>query len=171
MGTPLYTGDVFQWARFCNDFGQSVWSWDKFPTGKLLALRVWPLEKKMKHQDCWNLAFVVRLPWVPRQKRIFLKKGQTVSNAGSSTQHWNNYCASFMVYFELRVGLQILLLCKCKLSFQLVSSVGRSPVCGAGGCRFELQPDQHSESINNREESAAFVMTSALAVRLSSLLR
>ena len=36
---------------------------------------------------------------------------------------------------------------------RLVSSVGRAPVCWAGGRGFKLRPDQHSE------ESAAFVMT------------
>ena len=46
------------------------------------------------------------------------------------------------------------------LSF-LVSSVGRAPVCWAGGRLFKPQPDQQSGSLNNREESTAFVMTSA----------
>ena len=43
----------------------------------------------------------------------------------------------------------------------LVSSVGRAPVYWAGGCGFKPQPNQHSGSLNNWEESAAFVMTSA----------
>ena len=48
------------------------------------------------------------------------------------------------------------------LSF-LVSSVGRAPVCWAGGRGFKPRPDQHSGSLNNWGESAAFVMTSASA--------
>ena len=46
------------------------------------------------------------------------------------------------------------------LSF-LVSSVGRAPVCWAGGRGFKPRPDQHSGSFNNWEESAAVIMTSA----------
>ena len=46
------------------------------------------------------------------------------------------------------------------LSF-LVSSVGRAPVCWARGRLFKPRPDQPSGSLNNREESTAFVMTSA----------
>ena len=49
--------------------------------------------------------------------------------------------------------------CRCTLS--LVSSVGRAPVCWAGGHRFKPQSDQHSGSLNIWEVSAAFVMTSA----------
>ena len=49
--------------------------------------------------------------------------------------------------------------CRCSLS--LVSSVGRAPVCWAGGNGFEARPDQDWGSLNNWEESAAFVMTSA----------
>ena len=41
-----------------------------------------------------------------------------------------------------------------------VSSVGRPPISWAGGDRFESRQDQHSGSLNNWEESAAFVMTS-----------
>ena len=50
-----------------------------------------------------------------------------------------------------------------KLSFtdRPVSSVGRVPDYRAGGCGFKPRPDQHSGSLNNRGESAAFVMTSA----------
>ena len=44
---------------------------------------------------------------------------------------------------------------------RLVSSVGRAPVCWAGGRGFKPRPDQHLGSLNNWEESAAFVMTSA----------
>ena len=44
---------------------------------------------------------------------------------------------------------------------RLVGSVGRAPVCWAGGHGFEPRPDQHSGSLNNWEENAAFVMTSA----------
>ena len=44
---------------------------------------------------------------------------------------------------------------------RLVSSVGRAPVCRAGDRGFKARPDQHSGSLNNWEESAAFVMTSA----------
>ena len=43
----------------------------------------------------------------------------------------------------------------------LVSSVGRAPVCWAGGRGFKPRPDQHSGSFNNWEESAAVIMTSA----------
>ena len=43
----------------------------------------------------------------------------------------------------------------------LVSSVGRVPVCQAGGHGFKPRPDQQSGSLNNWEESAAFVMTPA----------
>ena len=46
------------------------------------------------------------------------------------------------------------------LSFYLFSSVGRALVCRAGGRGFKPRPDQHSGSLNNWEESAAFVMTS-----------
>ena len=42
-----------------------------------------------------------------------------------------------------------------------VSSVGRALDCRAGGRRFKPRPDQHSGSLNNWGESAAFVMTSA----------
>ena len=42
-----------------------------------------------------------------------------------------------------------------------VSSVGRVPDYRAGGRGFKPQPDQHSGSLNNGGESAAFVMTSA----------
>ena len=53
----------------------------------------------------------------------------------------------FVVNFELWVGLRVLLLRECKLSFHLVSSVGRAPVCSwVGGRRFKPQPDQHSGS-------------------------
>ena len=52
--------------------------------------------------------------------------------------------------------------CLCqKKNRRLVSSVGRAPVCRAGGRGFKPRPDQHSGSLNNCEESAAFVMTSA----------
>ena len=44
---------------------------------------------------------------------------------------------------------------------RLVSSVGRAPVCRVGGRGFKPRPDQHSGSLNNWEESASFVMTSA----------
>ena len=75
------------------------------------------------------------------------KGGQTVTYADPSTHHWNNYCASFVVNFELWVGLRVLLLQECKLSFHLVSSVGRVPVCSwVGGRRFKPQPDHHSGS-------------------------
>ena len=46
----------------------------------------------------------------------------------------------------------------------LVSSVGRVPVFWAGGFEFKPWLDQHSGSLNNWEESAAFVMTSAFLV-------
>ena len=42
-----------------------------------------------------------------------------------------------------------------------VSSVGRAPDCCAGGRRFKPRPDQHSGSLNNWGESAAFLITSA----------
>ena len=42
-----------------------------------------------------------------------------------------------------------------------VSSVGRVPDYRAGGRGFKLQPEHHSGSLNNRGESAAFVMSSA----------
>ena len=42
-----------------------------------------------------------------------------------------------------------------------VSSVGRATDCCAGGRRFKPRPDQHSGSLNNRGERAAFVMTPA----------
>ena len=41
----------------------------------------------------------------------------------------------------------------------LLSSVGRALVCWAGGHEFKPQPHQPSGSLNNWEESAAFVMT------------
>ena len=44
---------------------------------------------------------------------------------------------------------------------RLVSSVGRAPVYWAGSRGFKPRPDQHSGSLNNWEESAAFVTTSA----------
>ena len=44
---------------------------------------------------------------------------------------------------------------------RLVSSVGRAPVYWAGGRRFKPRPDQHSGSLNNWGESAAFVIISA----------
>ena len=44
---------------------------------------------------------------------------------------------------------------------RLVSSLGRAPVRRAGGGRFKPRPDQHAGSLNNWEESAAFVITSA----------
>ena len=46
-------------------------------------------------------------------------------------------------------------------NLRLVSSVGRVPVCQVGGHGFKPRPDQQSGSLNNWEESAAFVMTSA----------
>ena len=42
-----------------------------------------------------------------------------------------------------------------------VSSVGRATDCCAGGRRFKPRPDQHSGSLNNCGERAAFVMTPA----------
>ena len=42
-----------------------------------------------------------------------------------------------------------------------IGSVGRAPVCWAGGYGFEPRTAQTSGSLNNWEESAAFVMTSA----------
>ena len=53
---------------------------------------------------------------------------------------------------------------------RLVSSVGRAPVCWAGGHRFKPPPDQHSGSLNIWQESAAFVLWHLQMVRLSSLL-
>ena len=44
---------------------------------------------------------------------------------------------------------------------QPVGSVGRVPDYRAGGRGFKSRPDQHSGSLNNRGESAAFAMTSA----------
>ena len=44
---------------------------------------------------------------------------------------------------------------------EVTTFVGRAPVCRAGGRGFKPRPDQHSGSLNNWEESAAFVMTSA----------
>ena len=51
----------------------------------------------------------------------------------------------------------------CQSHHCQVSSVGRALVCwaGPGGSRFKPWPDQHSGSLNNWEENAAFVMTSA----------
>ena len=46
-------------------------------------------------------------------------------------------------------------------SSRLVGSVGRVPDYCAGGRGFKPQPDQHTGSLNNRGESAAFVITSA----------
>ena len=40
-----------------------------------------------------------------------------------------------------------------------VSSVGRVPDYRAGGRGFKPRPDHHLGSLNNRGESAAFVMT------------
>ena len=48
-----------------------------------------------------------------------------------------------------------------KKNRRLVSSVRRAPVCWAEGREYKPRPDQHSGSLNNWEESAAFVMTSA----------
>ena len=42
-----------------------------------------------------------------------------------------------------------------------VGSVGKVPDYRAGGRGFKARPDQHSGSLNNREESAAFVMVFA----------
>ena len=53
---------------------------------------------------------------------------------------------------------------------RLVSSVGRAPVCWAGGHRFKPPPDQHSGSLNTWKESAAFVLWHLQTIRLSSLL-
>ena len=44
---------------------------------------------------------------------------------------------------------------------RLVSSVGRAPVYWAGGRGFKPRPDQHSGSLNDWGESAAFVIISA----------
>ena len=41
---------------------------------------------------------------------------------------------------------------------RLVSSVGRAPVCWAGGAVFRPLPDQHSGSLNNWGESVAFAI-------------
>ena len=77
--------------------------------------------------------------------------------------HWSlpcKYLVSFMLVFAL-----FLFICyywtNILFDRRLVSSVGRAPVCRAGGCGFKPQPNQHSGSLNNWEESAAFVMTSA----------
>ena len=43
----------------------------------------------------------------------------------------------------------------------LAQLVGRAPVCQAGGRGFKPRPDQRSGSLNNWEESVAFVMISA----------
>ena len=44
---------------------------------------------------------------------------------------------------------------------RLVSSVGRALDCCEGGRGLKPRPDQHSGSLNNLGESAAFVITSA----------
>lgn len=41
------------------------------------------------------------------------------------------------------------------------SSIGRAMVCWAGGRVFKPRPDQYSGSLNNWDESAAFVQASA----------
>ena len=49
-----------------------------------------------------------------------------------------------------------------ELLFQAIRrSVGRGPVCWAGGRGFKPLPDKHSGSLHNSEESAAFIMTSS----------
>ena len=54
------------------------------------------------------------------------------------------------------------LVCQNKrINRRLVRSVGRAPVCWVGDHGFEPRPDQHSGSLDNWEESAVFVMTSA----------
>ena len=50
---------------------------------------------------------------------------------------------------------------KLEEQLNLVSSVGRAPVCRVGGRGFKPRADQHSGSLNNWEGSAAFVMTTA----------
>ena len=47
-----------------------------------------------------------------------------------------------------------------KFCIVLFDSVGRAPVCWAGGRGFKPRLDQHLGSLNNWEESAAFVITS-----------
>ena len=49
----------------------------------------------------------------------------------------------------------------CIIICRPVSSVGRVSDYRAGGSRFKPRPDQHSGSLNNRRESAAFALTSA----------
>ena len=53
----------------------------------------------------------------------------------------------------------------CQLNYDSAAAwlaqLGRAPVCWAGGHGYEPRPDQHSGSLNNWEESATFVMTSA----------
>ena len=49
----------------------------------------------------------------------------------------------------------------CYIYRRVVSSVGRAPVCRGGGRGFKPRQDQNSGSLNNWEESAAFVMRSA----------
>ena len=49
----------------------------------------------------------------------------------------------------------------CALDRRPISSVGRAPDCRAGGRGFKPRPDQHSGSLNNLGERAAFVMTPA----------
>ena len=44
---------------------------------------------------------------------------------------------------------------------RLAHAVGRAPYYRAGGRGFKPRPDHHLGSLNNRGESAAFVMISA----------
>ena len=66
------------------------------------------------------------------------------------------FALSFQLIFSLFIYTIYIYLYR-----RLVGSVGRAPVCLAGGHGFEPWPDQHLGSLNNWEESAAFVMTSA----------
>ena len=92
---------------------------------------------------------------------------------------WTIFCRVMEFFCSLK-GIffsSILLFCwnnydfgECILNFCLiqpgrsvkrVSSFGPAPVCWAGGRGFKPRPNQHLGSLNNCEESASFVMTSA----------
>ena len=123
-------------------------------------------------------------PYAVRRCCIGLKQNSTPSNilhellkpwlnVHARVQHFLDSCRKLPIMFRFgsrhgpsttrtKVGWKVWLITDLiKLSKKALTQLGEVPVCWAGGREFKPRPDQHSWFLDNWEERAAFVITSA----------
>ena len=122
---------------------------------------------RVSNTQYWeNLALVVVLVSESKALYLWAMHSKRISLSGSGVLFCSFNIQLLLLLLNKRKICALLYTNKTKLAKlwfrrRLVSSVGRVPVCWAESRGFKSRPDQHSGSLIDWEESAAFVVTSA----------